>query len=318
MKQLRKDGWIYWFAYSWMEEKDRPPGHTNLCKLFWLSLIGALIIWPLIGILWVGLGFVCGFLFSCRPTVCKGDKSPAQEGGTLWTEYKNWPKTPKGNRIWPFFVLIAVGSLYFIGLLAYGLHGLYNFLLFGMFAIFLAFCVCFVLYEQINKLSEKLFPTVDVDMNSIVYRIAFSLEKNKPERIDKLSLWFSVWIACVMWPCIAFFWLIGNLIGFFFTHQYLVFNASDDNFVPYKRWPKFYGRNVWPLSVIAILGIAATLIALVVFYPISFGIVVLVLFAVIGIIFLCANSLRGESWELFKDWTKAKKERVCPRFEIIE
>ena len=58
---IRKNGWLYWLAYAYRQEKDRPTGKVNLCDTVWLAIRNLIAAFSLLVIVTLG---AIGILFT--------------------------------------------------------------------------------------------------------------------------------------------------------------------------------------------------------------------------------------------------------------
>jgi hypothetical protein len=111
---INMSGFIYKVAYGWSHAWRKPPEQTNLCGLFWRSVLATVLIWP-----FYGLCFVVGFLFAARPQVYYQEAWGRHTfNGALFTSYKRWPAIPLGDDripIYPGTVLILAAGLTGLG-----------------------------------------------------------------------------------------------------------------------------------------------------------------------------------------------------------
>ncbi|MBI1999330.1 MAG: hypothetical protein HYS74_01600 [Parcubacteria group bacterium] len=126
---------------------------------------------------------------------------------------------------------------------------------------------------------------------------------------------------------------ITFVIVFFFARRPPVF-ANDDKgktLVFYKKWPTLAGHRVYPAAIF-LLALAAWALWLLgyafvawvsdpsvgVWFAITVLLALVVLLPVVLFCILFARFLKSEAWQLFKEFIKARKQKICPFVDIVE
>lgn len=139
-------------------------------------------------------------------------------------------------------------------------------------------------------------------------------------------------------PVFSFYWVAFVLVfGTFAILIFLMFanhpsNKTPSGFVPFRRWPKIFGKRIWPIwpTVIFVLtyfitSLDAGSLKVLAIIGADLGLSLLIIITLMIIVAIVMNigMLRKkvgqfETWQLFKGYVKAKKDRVCPIVEFVE
>ena len=173
-----------------------------------------------------------------------------------------------------------------------------------------------------------------------VYKVAYVLSSKPPERTNLCRLfWRFILFFFVVWPLVVTLITIITITQlicapflFLFTRRPIFFGFFERELrisVPFKKWPKIFGKRVWPIVPLSIAGLiylislmsAATWKSTGVYSLWILGgavAILITMFLVMIIVELLKGTRKSESWQLFSGYIKAKKNRVCPIVEIVE
>jgi len=184
---------------------------------------------------------------------------------------------------------------------------------------------------------------MEVRKTSFVYKVAYAWDESsqKPVKTNLCRLfWRFIFSIFIMWPLGQPF--LKLIIGIIWVLAFLFSKRPDwengppeDLFPDYKRWPRFRGHRVWPVTVIlgAILVwlVFGSIKDLVAYLPwgdiliyISWGYMLIYSLIVAGIVaclifsFICRRFSKSETWKFVKEYVLAKKKKVCPEVWFTE
>ncbi|HEX8974569.1 MAG TPA: hypothetical protein VF817_03730 [Patescibacteria group bacterium] len=185
-----------------------------------------------------------------------------------------------------------------------------------------------------------------IKKEGFVYKVAYGLSGGCPRKTNLCKLfWRFLLMFFIGWPIVGiaycaihfifyiFFPAIGYTLGFWIAHRPPVFKGDykGDSLIPYDKWPTIKGWRVYPIYGVAvafilfnpkdtmmvgrstIVGIAKHTVFSGFFWSWVAGVAVFV-------ILLCMTKAvkKSETYKMFVEFAKAKKQKICPTVEIVE
>src|SRR5439155_13613131 len=86
---------------GWSHAHFRPPPTTNLCRLFWRSVISLIFVWPFMSLL-----ALVGFWFAKRPPLYYDECHHPLTAPAL-VPYRRWPRIA-GMRVYPIVIVSGI------------------------------------------------------------------------------------------------------------------------------------------------------------------------------------------------------------------